>query len=170
MQTITQIAAAKTQKTKQTIKLPIPHLSVVRQITEYQNPERFVSEEYNTIERQYDGSNIDNELCYDVDGGEMLNWNYSYEDTAVHSSAVDDDEPYFDPAEIKHYCSAMDGARVSNAEPLEAMGGNYVYIDWMDCLKYWRRNLPKELIDSLDWTQLSPASFVVCADGTVKLA
>ena len=179
MLTINRSINTQTTTDVEELRLPIPELFTLRKRYSYQQPQQSIAYDYDTIERGYKRSRIDNDLMFDVDGGDALNWymgatpedfntvneeNYSAYREVVEGESV----PYFDQGQVRHYCQAMDGAVVSSCEPLEVMGGQYVYIDWVECCKYWKQNLPQETLSRINWNELNPDNFIVCADSTVK--
>ena len=113
---------------------------------------------------------------YDHDGGDGMNWNSQFSLDVMNAPYEYQPEDQIDKFEerqsagnVKQFSRIMAGNRADLIEPLELANGSYAYIDWMECIRYWRSKMTQEQIERIDWSALNPDRYQLKANGSFAL-
>ena len=124
---------------------------------------------------------------FDVDGGEAEGWldqmrseldgsatywnsdHPEYGNPYVTSAEIEQRAIRSSASEVRDYCRVFDGYKASEAEAIQIYDDHYIYMDWMNCVRIWRSQLPKEMEERIDWSQVNPNRYRISSNGSVNL-
>ena len=158
------------------VKVAAPALPATLQIP-------FLTESYldtefieTTVNSQYTFDDRYSNPTFDYDAGEDLNWCSNFSMEAMNASydyqptdLTDEYYEYQSPGNVKRFSRLMKGIRVDLTEPIELANGSYAYVDWMECIRYWRSEMTEEQIERIDWANLNPNQYVIGANASFEL-
>ncbi len=124
---------------------------------------------------------------FDIDGGEAESWALQLRsDTDTSATAWNTDCRYADndyismaeleqnelrtsTHELLDYCSMFDGYNAAEVEALQVYDDQYIYLDWLNCVRSWKAEMPAELAERTDWENLNPNRYIIQENGTLQL-
>lgn len=169
-------------------ELTIPGLTSCERIS-YRSTTAASSEQYLTDSEDAAASfesRIDS-YDFDIDGGEAESWalqlraDYDTSATAWNTDRRYLDNDYISTAELEQnelrtsthelldYCSTFAGYNAAEVEAIQVYDDQYLYLDWINCVRAWKADMPAELAERTDWENLNPSRYRIKANGTLQL-
>ncbi len=159
--------------------LPIPFLTWCSRITRKSQPSFDIepslapacyTDTYSRVDFDYDGGEGDDWSM----GIQMSTMNADY-DYLQENLAYEGDElaevvtSGYSDQRLDEYCREMSGVAADDAEPLQIYENQFFYLDWMDCIRYWRASMTEEQIERIDWSNLNPSRYSITSNKTLQL-